>query len=275
MKLTIFDTYAEILKSKSGLSLTEDKSYLLESRLAPVAKKWNHASVEAMASALKMSPTPQLIEDIIEAMTTNETFFFRDTRPFDIFKASVLPYMKEKRGAQSQLKIWSAAASSGQEPYSLAMILKEDPTFSRWANKILGTDISKDILEIAKKAEYSQFEVQRGLPIQLLMNYFVQEGERWLLNSDIKNMVRYEPFNLLDNPAKFGTFDVIFCRNVLIYFDAPTKTQVFSKLAKQLAPDGFLFLGGAETVLGLTDEFKPVPDQRGLYALADSVHITG
>lgn len=275
MKLTVFDTYADLLKEKSGLSLTEDKSYLLESRLAPIAKKWNHPSVESLASTLKDSPSPQIVNDIVEAMTTNETFFFRDTRPFDIFKSVVVPYMREKRAAQRQLKIWAAAASSGQEPYSIAMILQELSEFSSWNIDILGTDISKDILEQAKEARYTQFEAQRGLPIQLLMNYFTQNNERWDLNDVIKRMVRYEQFNLLDSPSRFGTFDVIFCRNVLIYFDAPTKTKVFQKLSQQLSPDGFLFLGGAETVLGLTDEFKPVPNQRGLYAKAYSVHITG
>lgn len=274
MKLTAFDTFANILLEKSGLSLTPDKSYLLESRLAPIAKKFNHPSVEAMGAALNLSPDPAIVNEIVEAMTTNETFFFRDTRPFDTFKAVVMPHMETTRANQRKLRIWSAASSSGQEPYSLAMILKEAGLpWSSWDLEILGTDISNDILDLARKASYTQFEVQRGLPIQLLMNYFTQEGDRWQLSPEIVDMVKYEYFNLLDNPAKFGTFDVIFCRNVLIYFDGPTKTEVFSKLAKQLAPDGFLFLGGAESVLGHTDEFKPMPDQRGLYVRADSPHL--
>ena len=274
MRLPVFDIYAEILKNKSGLSITSDKSYLLESRLAPIAKAWDYASVEAMGADLQFSSNHKVIEEIVDAMTTNETFFFRDTKPFDIFKNVVMPYMAQAREAKRQFKIWSAAASSGQEPYSLAMILKDAGTpWSGWNLDFLATDLSPSILEQAKLGRYSQFEVQRGLPIQMLMNHFKQDGDRWDLNSDIKNMIKFDLFNLLDNPSRFGVFDVIFCRNVLIYFDAETKTQVFKKLANQLAPDGFLFLGGAETVLGLTDEFKPYPNQRGLYVRADSVHL--
>ncbi len=183
MKLPVFDIYANLLKDKSGLSLTPDKSYLLESRLAPIAKKYTHTSVEAMGAALSISPDPKIVNEIVEAMTTNETFFFRDTRPFDIFKTVVMPYMAEARTNQRKFRLWSAAASSGQECYSLAMILKEaGAPWNSWMLDILGTDISHDILEQARKASYTQFEVQRGLPIQLLMNYFTQEGDRWQLS---------------------------------------------------------------------------------------------
>lgn len=274
MKITSFDIYAEILKEKSGLSITHDKSYLLESRLKSIAQEHGHASVEAMAMTLRGVPDPKLIEQIIEAMTTNETFFFRDNTPFDLFKSIVMPYMEKERTSQRALKIWSAAASSGQEPYSLAMILKEaGAPWSGWSLDILGTDISKDILAQASEGAYSQFEVQRGLPIQLLMAYFTQDGNRWLISDEIKKMVRYQYLNLLDSLMSIGSVDVIFCRNVLIYFDEATKSDIFARLAKQLKPDGFLFLGGAETVLGLSDDFKPVPNSRGLYARADSVHV--
>jgi chemotaxis protein methyltransferase CheR len=274
MKLTTFDIYAELLKKKSGLSIDTDKSYLLESRLAPIAQKWGHTSVDAMGSALQFSPDPKLVEEIVDAMTTNETFFFRDNTPFDTFKSVVMPYMATARSTQRKMRIWSAAASSGQEPYSLAMILKDaGMPWSSWMLDIVGTDISPSILDTARAGRYTQFEVQRGLPIQMLMNYFTQETDHWQINNDIRSMVRYELFNLLDDPSRFGTFDVIFCRNVLIYFDAETKSQVLAKLERQLAPDGFLFLGGAETVLGLSSTFKTVPGQRGLYAKADSDHI--
>lgn len=274
MKITSFDIYAELLKEKSGLSITHDKSYLLESRLKGIAQEQGHPSVEAMATALQGVPNPQLVEQIIEAMTTNETFFFRDNTPFDLFKSTVMPYMEKERTAQRALKIWSAASSSGQEPYSLAMILKEaGGPWNSWNIDILGTDISKDILAQAAEGSYSQFEVQRGLPIQMLMAYFTQDDNRWVINEDIKKMVRYQFLNLLDNLAMVGTVDVIFCRNVLIYFDEATKTDIFERLARQLPADGFLFLGGAETVLGLTDLFKPVPNSRGLYAKADSIHV--
>lgn len=271
MKITIFDVYANLLKEKSGLALTPDKAYLLESRLSPIAKKWNHASVEAMGAALELSSNPAIVNEIIEAMTTNETFFFRDTKPFDLFKNVIMPHMAEARTSQRKFRVWSAASSSGQEPYSIAMLLKEaGMPWSGWDIDILGTDISNDILDTARKANYSQFEVQRGLPITLLMNYFTQEGERWQLKDEIKQMVQYQNFNLLDSPQRFGVFDVIFCRNVLIYFDGPTKTEIFARLAKQLAPDGYLFLGGAESVMGHTEEFKLLPGHRGLYVRADS-----
>lgn len=274
MKITDFDIYKDLLKEKSGLVLTQDKSYLLESRLNPVAKKWGYASLDAMTMAIHGVPDKELIRDIVEAMTTNETSFFRDTRPFDIFKETVLTYMKSARTSRRSIRIWCAAASSGQEPYTIAMILKDAAAaFPGWNFEIVATDISHDILDQAREGRYTQFEVQRGLPIQLLMKYFKQEGDRWQISDDIRKMVKYDYFNLLEPMTKLGTFDVIFCRNVLIYFDEATKGMVLGNMAKQLEKDGFLFLGGAETVLGITDAFKPVPDRRGLYAAKDSAHL--
>ena len=273
MNIINFDLYKNLLKEKSGLILSEDKSYLIESRLTPVAKKWNYDTLDAMTSALQGVPDPKLIEDIVEAMTTNETSFFRDTRPFDIFRDTVLKYMKNNRGSK-RLRIWCAAASSGQEPYTLAIILKElAAEFPGWSFEIIGTDISKDILAQAEKGSYSQFEVQRGMPITLLMKYFTQVEDRWEINSEIKSMIKYQPFNLLDSMASLGKFDIVFCRNVLIYFDQETKGDVLNRIKNQLEPDGFLFLGGAETVIGLTDAFKVVPDKRGLYALTAGPHF--
>ncbi len=273
MNIINFDLYKNLLKEKSGLILSEDKSYLIESRLTPVAKKWNYDTLDAMTSALQGVPDPKLIEDIVEAMTTNETSFFRDTRPFDIFRDTVLKYMKNNRGSK-RLRIWCAAASSGQEPYTLAIILKElAAEFPGWSFEIIGTDISKDILAQAEKGSYSQFEVQRGMPITLLMKYFTQVDDRWEINSEIKSMIKYQPFNLLDSMAGLGKFDIVFCRNVLIYFDQETKGDVLNRIKNQLEPDGFLFLGGAETVIGLTDAFKVVPDKRGLYALTAGPHF--
>ncbi len=271
MRITDFDIYKDLLKKSSGLVLSQDKSYLLESRLGPVAKKWEFASLEAMTVALQAVPDKKLVNDIIEAMTTNETSFFRDMKPFDLFRDTVLPYMLKNRVNQRKIKIWCAAASSGQEPYSLAMITKEQGSvFSGWDISVKATDISNDILDQARNGVYSQFEVQRGLPITMLMKYFTQEDEKWRMNDDIKKMIKFDYFNLLDSLTPLGTFDIIFCRNVLIYFDEETKAQIFEKMSKIIAPDGFLFLGGAETVLGITDTFKPVKDKRGLYVPKDS-----
>lgn len=274
MRLTDFDIYKELLKERSGLVITQDKSYLLESRLTPVANKWGFATLDAMSVHLRGVPDPKLINAIIEAMTTNETSFFRDIRPFDTFKDVVLPYLLKSRIHERRFRIWCAAASSGQEPYSLAMLLKDhESQFSRWNMEILGTDISNDILDLARQGQYSQFEVQRGLPVKLLMQHFTQVQERWQISDLIKKMVTYKYFNLLDSMATLGNFDVIFCRNVLIYFDEKTKADILNRMARQLAPDGFLFLGGAETVIGITDEFSPVPDLRGVYAKKGSIHL--
>ncbi len=274
MNITDFDIYKDLLKKASGLVLTQDKTYLIESRLNPLAKKWGYSDIAEMTNILRGVPPKELVIDIVEAMTTNETSFFRDSKPFDIFKETVLPYFKDKVGHSKKLRIWCAASSSGQEPYSLAMILKEEQAkMPGWTFEIVATDISHDILDQAKEGMYTQFEVQRGLPITLLMKYFTQDGDKWGINKDIKDMVQYKYFNLLENMIGLGKFDIVFCRNVLIYFDQPTKKEVMGNMHKLLPDDGFLFLGGAETVLGITDDFKAMPDNRGLYVKSVGTHV--
>lgn len=274
MNVTDFDIYKDLLRSKSGLVLTQDKSYLIESRLNPIAKKWGYEDLVAMTAILRGVPPADLVNDIIEAMTTNETSFFRDIKPFEVLKNTVLPYFREKNPGSKRLRIWCAAASSGQEPCSIAMtLLEESAKMSGWTYEIIATDISHEILDQAKEGVYTQFEVQRGLPITHLVKHFTQKGDKWALNQEIKNMIQFKYFNLLDNMAGMGQFDIIFCRNVLIYFDQPTKKDVMERFTKQMSDDAFLFLGGAETVMGITDEFKAVPDNRGLYAKAQSPHI--
>ena len=274
MRITDFDVYRDMLKEKSGLVLTQDKSYLLDSRLNPVAKKWGYESIDAMTDVIRGVPPKDLITDIVEAMTTNETSFFRDNRPFNTYKDFVLPYFKQQTNRGNKLRVWCAASSSGQEPYSICLTAKEEEQkMPGWRYELLATDISHEILEQAKGALFTQFEVQRGLPIQMLMKYFTQQGDKWQLNDDIRNMVKFDYFNLLDSMIKLGKFDVIFCRNVLIYFDQPTKKDILERMSAQLADDGLLFLGGAETVLGITDAFQTVPNQRGLYAKPGSVHL--
>ncbi|NCC22454.1 MAG: chemotaxis protein CheR [Alphaproteobacteria bacterium] len=273
MRIGDFDFYRELLIGKSGLVLTPDKCYLLDSRLTPVAKKWGYPSLDAMTIALRGVADRKLVTDVVEAMTTNETSFFRDKRPFELFEKHVLPYLAKTRASKRSIRIWCAASSSGQEPYSLGMILKEnDRMFPGWRFDIHATDISNEILDHARAGLYTQFEVQRGLPIQLLLKYFTQQGEKWQLSDAVRKMVRFENFNLLESLKPLGQFDVVFCRNVLIYFDEKTKRKVLEGITEILAPDGFLFLGGAETVLGITDRFKPMPNQRGLYVLSGSGH---
>jgi len=199
-------------------------------------------------------------------MTTNETFFFRDKAPFDHFRDSSMPEIIKARANRKSVRIWCAAGSTGQEPYSLAMCLKEmGAALNGWRVEILATDLSQEVLEKSRSGIYSQFEVQRGLPIQMLVKYFKQTGELWQINPDIRAMVQHRQLNLLHDFSQLRVFDVIFCRNVLIYFDQETKINIFSRLAKAIEPDGFLVLGAAETVVGLTDVFKPFPDRRGLY----------
>lgn len=273
MKVADFEIYKDLLYRESGLVVTPDKSYLLESRLTPVFKKWNLPSMDEMTMKLRALPDRQMVKDIVEAMTTNETSFFRDMKPFQLFEDTMLPHMIKTRGTKKTLRIWCAAASSGQEPYSLAMILKEKANLMPgWKFEITATDISDEILTTAKNGLYSQFEVQRGLPIQYLMKYFTQVNERWQLKDDIRNMVKFSNFNLLHDMSRFGMFDIIFCRNVLIYFDEKNKSQILDRMSTKLEKDGFLLLGGAETVLGLTDKLKLMPEKRGLYVHPDSEH---
>jgi chemotaxis protein methyltransferase CheR len=204
--------------------------------------------------------------EVVEAMTTNETFFFRDKIPYDHLRETIVPALLQARAGRRSLRIWSAASSTGQEPYSIAMGLKEfGPALAGWRIEILATDLSQAVLEKSKAGIFSQFEVQRGLPIQLLVKYFAQIGELWQLNADIRAMVQHRQLNLLQDFSHLGSFDVIFCRNVLIYFDQDTKIGIFDRLAKVLEPDGVLALGAAESVVGISDAFKPYPERRGLY----------
>ena len=274
MNVNDFEFVAQLLYQRSGLVITQEKAYLLESRLNPVARKWDLDGFEALISTMRTKKDEQMMVDVTEAMTTNESFFFRDNRPFDQFKDTVLPHLLEARKAQKRIRIWSAACSSGQEPYTLAMILKEEAAkMADWTVEILATDLSTEILSKAEEGLYSQFEVQRGLPITLLMKYFTQDGDKWRISEDIKQMVKYQPFNLLESPAALGSFDVIFCRNVLIYFDQQTKGQVLERMAKIMPADGFLYLGGAETVLGISDAFEVIPGQRGIYRLTGASEV--
>ena len=265
MKAADFELIANLVRDRSGLVLSSDKTYLVESRLAPTARKDGFASLEDLVSAIRLRRDPKLIDAVVDAMTTNETFFFRDKTPFDIFEQSILPdLVARKRGGT--IKIWCAAASTGQEPYSLAMIGEAlAPKLGGCKLEILGTDISERCLEKAKAGIYTQFEVQRGLPVQMLLKHFKKDGESWTIDERLRSSIRYRPMNLLDDFRALGRFDVIFCRNVLIYFDVPTKKAVLERMAQQVEGPGYLLLGAAETVLGITDTFKPIVGSRGLY----------
>ncbi len=276
MKPEDFDLFSVLVKQRSGLVLTRDKAYLLESRLTPVARKWNLKTLDDLAQSVRAKRDETMLRDITEAMTTNESFFFRDQKPFDQFRQVLLPQLLKSRAAKRQIRIWSAAASSGQEAYSLAIILNEEAAkLQGWKVDIFGTDLSAEMVERAKSGIYSQFEVQRGLPVTFLVKYFQQVGtDRWQVKDNIRQMVQFREGNLLTDFGPIGTFDIVYCRNVLIYFDQPTKTRVLEAISKVLTPDGTLFLGGAETVLGVTEKFKPLENERGLYVLTGRTGAT-
>jgi chemotaxis protein methyltransferase CheR len=265
-----YEYLRKLLKDQSGLDLSADKQYLIESRLVPLSRKAGLSGIPELVQKMKAG-SASLTTQVVEAMTTNETFFFRDKIPFDHFRQSIMPEIVKARAARRSVRIWCAAGSTGQEPYSLAMCLKEiESQLAGWRVEIIATDLSQEVLEKSRAGLYSQFEVQRGLPIQMLVKYFKQIGEFWQINPDIRAMVQHRQLNLLHDFSSLGTFDVIFCRNVLIYFDQDTKINIFNRLCRIMEPDGFLVLGAAETVVGLTDTFKPYPDKRGLYRPNDA-----
>jgi chemotaxis protein methyltransferase CheR len=269
MNTADFEFLASILKQRSGLVLSPEKAYLLESRLMPVARKFGFAGLPELIVSVRKERPEDLLRDITEAMTTNESLFFRDMKPFDQFRNLVIPQLAEARGSTKKIRIWSAAASSGQEPYSIAIILSEmESLLAGWDLEIVATDISVEMLNRARSGLYTQFEVQRGLPIATLVKYFKQVGEKWRLDANVRSMVKFKEFNLLDDPSPLGTFDIVFCRNVLIYFDQQTKSEVLARIANSMPKDGVLYLGGAETVLGITENFVPITGHRGMYAVA-------
>lgn len=263
-----FDFLRRLLHERSGLVLPAEKHYLAESRLLPLARRHGLATLgELIAKLREASAEAPLATEVVEAMTTNETFFFRDKIPFDHLRDTIMPSLIAARAKEKRIRIWCTAASSGQEPYSIAMTLKSlGAALAGFRIDILATDLSTEMLERARHGIYSQFEVQRGLPIHLLVKFFSKEGEMWQVAPELRGMVQFRPLNLLKDFSPLGMFDIVFCRNVLIYFDQDSKIGVFNRVAKQMSDDGFLVLGAAETVVGLTDAFKPVVDKRGLYA---------
>jgi chemotaxis protein methyltransferase CheR len=262
-----FDFIAGFIKQRSGIALTPDKGYLLDTRLSPIAKANGLSDIKELIGRLRANPTPAMIHQVVESMTTNESMFFRDTKPFDQLAKVILPALREV--GRSHVRIWSAACSTGQEAYSMAMVLKEESAkYPGMHFEILGTDLADKVVERARTGIYSQFEIQRGLPITLLMKYFTQRpNNNWEINDAIKAMIKFTTGNLLTPFTAMGKFDVIFCRNVLIYFDEKTKADVIDRMAAITNPPGYLFLGGSETTHGLTTKYKINDQHRGLFSL--------
>ena len=266
-----YDFLRKMLKTRSGLVLAAEKHYLAESRLMPIARKHGLFNLTGLVAKLKGPEAEALTVEVVEEMTTNESFFFRDKSPFEQFRDTVMPALMAARAASRRIRIWCAAASTGQEPYSLAIGLKEmGKDLKGWRIEIVATDLSNEVLEKAKAGIYSQFEVQRGLPALMLIKYFTQAGDLWQVAPEIRGMVKFLPINLLHDFSHLGRFDLVFCRNVLIYFDQTTKTGVLDRIADVTERDGFLVLGGAETVVGLTARFKLIAEKRGLYVQAQN-----
>jgi chemotaxis protein methyltransferase CheR len=255
-----FAYLAEVVKDRSGLNLGPDTRELLEGRLQPVLREGAFPSVASFVRALKKPDGEALRSRLAEAITVQESYFFRDKLPFQRFADAMLPALMRSRETTHKIRVWCAAAATGQEPYSLAMLLAERRReLSGWSIDILATDFAENALRKAREGLYSQFEVQRGLPVSLLLKYFAKVGRGWKLDPAIRGKVKFAAHNLIADD-EFGVFDVIFCRNVLIYFDAETKRRVLARLAVQLASDGYLVLGASETTTGLSDAFQPMSE---------------
>ena len=264
MTLT-FDLLRRFLYERSGLALEGDKLYLVESRLLPIAREAGLSDLAALLKRLEAGDR-DLAQSVVDAMTTNETFFFRDRAPFEKFRKVILPQLLAARATERRLRIWCAACSTGQEPYSIAMLLDEEARrLTGWNVEILATDLSRRAIDAARQGLYSQFEVQRGLPINMLLRYFQRSGDRWQINEFLRSRVSFREFNLLSDYRPLGAFDAIFCRNVLLYFDVATKRDILARLPRALAADGFLLMGSAETVIGLSDTFIPHEEHPTLF----------
>ncbi len=264
-----FNFISLLLKKRSGLAIDTDKTYLLESRLLPIARQCGVQDLSEFVQLLKTKPAENVIAEVVDAMTTNESMFFRDKKPFDQLRQIILPRIK-KIHRSGKIRIWCAACSNGQEPYSVAMaLLEEAENMAGFTYEILATDISLRVLAKAKEGLYSQFEVQRGLPVQMLLKYFQQKpGALWQVNAILQDMVTFRQQNLLDDLTKLGKFDIILCRNVLIYFDDPMKRAILGRISQLLHPESVLMLGSAETVIGISDKYQLLGNERGIHILA-------
>jgi chemotaxis protein methyltransferase CheR len=264
-----FDALCEYLRRSSGLVMEQSKKYLVESRVMPIVRREKLSGLDELVLLLQKGSSPKLAKDVIEAMTINETYFFRDKSPFDQFRSVMLPAVIAARQNEKRLRIWSAAASTGQEAYSLAMILDENAArMPGWKIEIVGTDLSDQVLEKARKGVYSQFEVQRGLPTPMLLRHFNQIGDSWQISDAMRAKVSFRQLNLLSDFTVLGRFDIIFCRNVLIYFDAARKNDILNRMSRILAPDGFLTLGASESLIGLKTDLVSNAEHRGIFTRA-------
>jgi chemotaxis protein methyltransferase CheR len=261
-----FAFVAKLLFDRSAIVLEAGKEYLVESRLAPLAKRHGLATTSQFIQRLRESGSNGLHAELVEAMVTTETSFFRDIHPFETLRRTVFPELIKARGIERRLNIWCAACSSGQEPYTIALILREYfPELATWTIKFLATDISREMLQRCQAGRFSQLEVNRGLPTALLLKYFRQEGAQWILADEIRSSVEFQQMNLTQTWPSLPRMDLVFIRNVMIYFDVETKKAILRRLAQVLRPDGYLVLGGAETTFSLDESYQRVETLKGGY----------
>ena len=261
-----FQYIRQLVRTHTSVSLTEDKAYLVESRLKSLAQKVSLNSVSQLIQKLRIQSFNDLHLQVIESMMTTETWFFRDTYPFEAVRERILPELINKRQNQRSLNIWCAASSSGQEPYSIAILLKEHfPQLASWTISLIASDISHKMLEKARQGNYSQHEMSRGLSPDLREKYFQPQGKEWQLTTEIRQMIAFRQFNLIDSWSSMPLMDIIFLRNVLIYFDVEMKQSILAKVKQLLKPDGYLFLGGGETTINLDRAFKTVRFNKAIY----------
>jgi chemotaxis protein methyltransferase CheR len=254
-----FQYICHLVRERSAIVLDPGKAYLVEARLSPVARNHGLTSLSDLVAAMRRPTSRELVREVIEAMTTNETSFFRDIHPFDAIRTAIIPDLIQKRSGERTLNIWSNACSSGQEIYSIAMILREHfPLLSNWKVRLVATDLSSQILNRAREGLFNQTEVNRGLPLPLLLKYFKKEGMQWRINSDIRDSIEFRELNLVETWPSLPPMDIVFLRNVLIYFSTDTKKAILAKLRRNLRPDGCLFLGAAETTMNLDTSFVRV-----------------
>ena len=261
-----YDFIANLLRDQCALVLDPGKDYLINSRLSPIAQRHGLTSIDHLVRRLRDTSDSSLVSDVVEAMVTTETSFFRDVHPFETLKKIVLPKLIELRRPQRQLNIWCAASSSGQEPYSIAMLLKEYfPDLAGWQINLTATDISHEMLQRSRAGRYSQLEVNRGLPTNLLLKWFRQEGGVWEIDEQIRRMMTFKPMNLAQPWPAMPAWDLIFLRNVMIYFDNDVKKSILGRVARSLGDDGYLVLGGAETTFGLDNSFQRIETLKSGY----------
>lgn len=263
----------DLVYRRSAIVLEDDKQYLIDSRLSPLARELDLGSIDELVCKLRVDASAPLVHRVVEAMTTNETLFFRDLHPFEALRTRLVPDLLQARAAQRSLRIWCGAASTGQEPYSVAMTLCESfPQLATWDVKIVATDLNSAVLERARAGRYRQLEVNRGLPVKFLLKYFDRQGAEYQLKPEVRNLVTFKELNLLDNWSHLGEHDIIFLRNVLIYFDVETKRRILGRVRRTLRKDGVLVLGGAETTTNLDDGYVPLRIGNGVYYQLRSPH---